>query len=91
MAFSDNAYNLAVFDAGAQTLTGKHKLCRVAWETGATAGNDLVLTDASGMNLGTLKSEAANEYLNIAHLQGMWVEDFTVTTIDGGTLYVQYE
>lgn len=91
MAFVDNKENFAVFDAGAQTLSGKHKLCRVAWETGATAGNDLVLTDAAGTDLGTLKSEAANEYITVSHLQGMWVTDLTVTTIDGGKLYVQYE
>jgi hypothetical protein len=91
VAFSDNKYNFAVFDGGSQVLSGKRKLCRVAWETGATAGNDLVLTNAGGDDLGTLKSEAANEYLSINHLQGMWVTDFTVTTIDGGKLYVQYE
>lgn len=91
MAFADNKHNFAVFDGGTQTLTGTHKICRVAWESGATAGNDLVLTDKDGTDLGTLKSESANEYITVSHLQGMWVTNLTVTTIDGGKLYVQYE
>lgn len=91
MAFADDKRGLAVFDGNAQTLSGKFKLKKVAWESGDAAGNDLVLTDSTGIDLGTLKSEAANEYIHIAHLQDRWVEDFTVTTIDGGKLYVQYE
>lgn len=91
MAFIDNKYNFARFDAGAQTLAGKHKLKKVAWFCPGAAGQNLVLTDAATTALCTIKNSAANEYIKITHLEDMWVDTLTVTTIDSGYLYVQYE
>jgi len=90
MAFSDNLYNLASMDTNADSIAGRIQIKKAMWGGVTTAGHDLVLTDADGSDLGTIKA-GANDNVTLSHLEGMWVTDFTVTTIDSGTLYVQYK
>lgn len=89
MAFADKNY-LAVFD-GAQTRNGTIKVKKAVWMGFTAAGDDLVITDADGHDWCTLKAVAANGKLEVPQLEGMYVTDLEVSTIDAGKLYVSYE
>lgn len=90
MAFSDEN-GLAVFDGNAQTRDGLMRIKKAAWLGPGGTDADLVLTDAHGDDLGTLTAGQAGGVVNLTHLENKLVTDLTVTTIDSGKLYVNYE
>lgn len=90
MAFTDDN-GMAVFDGNAQTREGLIKVKKAAWLNPAATGNTLTLTDAHSHDLGTLDAGQVGGAINIPHLEGKTVVGLTVTTIQGGKLYVSYE
>lgn len=77
--------------ANADTWVEKLYVKSWRWVDATTADHDLVVTDpVSGENLIEAVAVGA-DYTEGQLVERWWNNGFTVTTIDSGTLYVQYQ
>ena len=86
MAWTNNNWRTLVSSTQADAITGRVKVKFIRWSQIAAPGDDLVLNDAHGDNIITVKAETADLPVELP-LDRMY-DGLTVTTLDSGQLEV---
>jgi hypothetical protein len=84
MAVTNNANSTIIFTAGSDAVTGSKFVRYLRWEGMTAAGDDLVVNEASGKNIVTVKAET--EHLPVEIPLDRMVDGLTVATMDAGLL-----